>query len=222
LASLELRGWTTQKPLEISRDGKYAVRIITEENTRNICEAACKLALKRKKAGGKGKVTIAAKYNNLPQTDGLFRRIAEDTVMKYQSLTFQQLIIDNFLHRIVMNPQQFDIVVMPNEYGDILSDGGAALIGGLGLAPSACIGDDYAYFEPVHGSAPDIAGKNIINPTAAILSAALMLDYLGFEKEKERLENAVYTVYAEEKYLTIDQGGKSSTTEFCQAVKANL
>lgn len=111
---------------------------------------------------------------------------------------------------------------VPNEHGDVLADGAAALIGGLGLAPSACIGRDYAYFEPVHGTAPDIAGMNIINPTAMILSAKWMLDYLGFEDAAGRLEKAVYAVYAEGEYLTPDQGGSSSTTDFCAAVQAGL
>jgi 3-isopropylmalate dehydrogenase len=222
LSSIKLIGLSTKQPLDTSMKGKFAVRIITEENTRNICEAACKLALKRKSRGGKGLVTVADKYNNLPQTGGLFCKIAEETVARYPSLTFQQLIIDNCFHQLVLNPQQFDVIILPNELGDVFTDGAAALIGGLGLAPSAVIGKDYAYFEPIHGTAPDIAGKDIINPTATILSAVMMLEYLGFEKDAERLEKAVYAVYSDGKYLTRDQGGQASTTEFCLAVKAKL
>jgi 3-isopropylmalate dehydrogenase len=113
-------------------------------------------------------------------------------------------------------------VVLPNESGDAFSDGAAGLVGGLGLAPSACFGKDYAYFEPVHGTAPDLMGKNIINPTAMLLSTKWMLEYLGFEEAAQRLEKAVYEVYEEGKYLTPDQGGISSTTEFCKAVKNKL
>ena len=120
------------------------------------------------------------------------------------------------------NPQQFDVAVMPNLYGDILSDMAGGLVGGLGLAPSGCYGDDYAYFEPVHGTAPDIAGKHIINPTATILSAAMMLDYLGFKPEAERIEKAVQKVYAEGRTLPRDQGGSATTDQFAAAVKDNL
>jgi len=165
---------------------------------------------------------VACKHNMLWQSDGLFRRIVEETVNQYPELAFEQVIIDNFAQQMVINPHQFDVVVMPNEHGDVMADGAAGLVGGLGLAPSACIGDDYAYFEPVHGTAPDIAGRHIINPTAMLLSAAWMLDYLDFVPAAERLENAVYAVYAEGKHLTRDQGGSSSTLEFCEAVKAKL
>ncbi len=123
---------------------------------------------------------------------------------------------------MVINPHQFDVVVMPNESGDAFSDGAAGLVGGLGLAPSACFGDHYAYFEPVHGTAPDLAGRNIINPTAMLLSAKWMLDYLGFEEGARRLERAVYGIYEEGKCLTPDQGGSCSTTQFCEAVQKRL
>ena len=223
LAPLEVRGTgLTRDVLDTSVKGKYAIRIITEKNTKDICEVACQEALKRKVKGKKGKVTVAAKYTVLTQTDGLFRQIAEETVKKYPELTFQQLHIDNFAQQIVLNPQQFDVVVMPNEYGDVQGDAAAGLIGGLGVVPSACIGKDYAYFEPIHGSAPDIAGKNIINPTAMILSAAMMLSYLGFENEAARLEDAVRLVYDEGKHLTADMGGTANTLEFCEAVKSRV
>ena len=109
-------------------------------------------------------------------------------------------------------------MVLPNLYGDILSDAAAGLVGGLGMAASGCYGDDYAYFESAHGSAPDIAGRNIINPTATLLSAAMMLEHLGFEPAARRLESAIARVYAEGKVLTPDQGGSARTTEFCDAV----
>ena len=123
---------------------------------------------------------------------------------------------------MITHPEDLGVVVMPNLYGDIMSDGAAGLIGGLGLAPSGCYGDDYAYFESAHGSAPDIAGKNIINPTATLLSAAMMLDYLEFPKAAQRIKRAVEQVYQQGKVLTPDQGGTGTTTEFCTAVSALL
>jgi isocitrate/isopropylmalate dehydrogenase len=117
-------------------------------------------------------------------------------------------------------PEDFDVVVMPNLYGDVLSDAAAGLVGGLGLAPSGCYGDDYAYFESAHGTAPDIAGRNVINPTASLLSAVMMLGHLGFADAAERLDSALSRVYAEGRVLTPDQGGSASTTEFCEAVAA--
>jgi isocitrate/isopropylmalate dehydrogenase len=213
----------TLQVLDTSKKGKFAVRVITEENTRNIARAGCELALKRQASGrGRGKVTVVAKYNVLAQSDGMFRQIVEETVEQYPSLTFDQLLGDNFCQQMVINPQQFDVVIMPNESGDAFSDGAAGLVGGLGLAPSACIGDAYAYFEPVHGTAPDLAGKNVINPTAMLLSAKWMLDYLGLEGAAARLEQAVYRVYADGKLLTADQGGSASTTQFCRAVQDKL
>jgi len=222
LEPLKLTDPITGQVLDTSKKGKFAVRVITEENTRNVAKAACDLAGKRKAKGGKGKVTVASKYNMLFQSDGLFRQIVEETVRQYPELTFDQQVIDNFCQQMIIHPQQFDVVVMPNEHGDVMADGAAALVGGLGLAPSACFGKDYAYFEPVHGTAPDLMGKNIVNPTAMILSAKWMLEYLGLADAGQRLERAVYGVYEEGKYLTPDQGGSSSTTQFCQAVKGRL
>jgi isocitrate/isopropylmalate dehydrogenase len=222
LEPLKLTDPMTLQILDTSKKGKFAVRVITEENTRNIARAGCELARKRRVKGGKGKVTVVAKYNVLVQSDGLFRQIVEETVRQYPELTFDQLLGDNFCQQMVINPHQFDVVVIPNESGDAFSDGAAGLVGGLGLAPSACFGDNYAYFEPVHGTAPDLVGKNVINPTAMLLSAKWMLDYLGFEEAGEQLEKAVYQVYAEGKHLTPDQGGTASTTRFCEAVQKNL
>lgn len=222
LASLKLHNDMLDVDLDTTAAGKFAVKITTEKKTRAICEAACHLALKRKSAGGRGKVTVASKYNVLTQSDELFRRIAEETVAAYPQLSFQQLIIDNFAQQMIINPHQFDVVVMSNENGDVQADGAAALIGGLGIAPNACIGEDYAYFGSVHGTAPDIVGMDIINPTAMLLACAMMLEHLGFAEAASRLESAVYGVYREGKYLTRDQGGRAGTSRFCEAVKANL
>jgi len=222
LAPLTITDRMTGGILDTSMEGKFAIRIITEKNTRNIARAGCGLALKRKAAGGRGKVTAACKYNMLVQSDGLFRQIVEDTVKQYPELIFDQVIIDNFAQQMIINPHQYDVVIMPNEHGDVMADGAAGLVGGLGLAPSACIGEDYAYFEPVHGTAPDLMGKNIVNPTAMILSAVWMLEYLGFDGEADRLEKAVYGVYEEGESLTPDMGGSATTTRFCEAVASRL
>ena len=222
LAPLNLTNSMLGVALSTTAKGKFAVKVTTEEETRDICQIACQLALKRKARGGWGKVTVSSKYNVLTQVDELFRRIAEETVSQYPELTFSQLLIDNCAQQLIINPQQFDVLVMSNQHGDILGDAAGALIGGLGVVPGACIGKDYAYFGPVHGTAPDIAGMNIINPTAMLLSTCLMLEYLGSEDKAHQLEEAVYKVYQEGRYLTCDHGGKSSTTEFCEAVKANL
>lgn len=222
LAPLKLHNDMLDADLDATAKGKFAVKITTEEITRDICRMACELAMRRKARGGRGKVTVSSKYNLLRKSDEMFRRIAEETVKQYPGLAFGQLIIDNFAQQLVINPQQFDVVVMCNEHGDILADAAAGLIGGLGLAANSCIGKDYAYFGSVHGTAPDIAGKNIINPTAMILACAMLLEHLNYGKEAARLEATVYKVYQEGKHLTPDQGGKATTKELCQAVEANL
>jgi isocitrate/isopropylmalate dehydrogenase len=218
LEPLHLHSRILRGPLDTSASGIYAIKVITERATRRVAEFACQLALKRKRAGGKGKVTCTSKYNMLQESDGLFRRLVEETVAKHPELRYEQFIVDDFARRIVQSPYDLDVVVAPNLYGDILSDAAAGTIGGLGVAPSGCYGDGYAYFESVHGTAPDIMGLGIINPTASILSAAMMLDYLGLETEAKRLEEAVRKVYAEGRALTVDQGGKAKTKEFASAL----
>lgn len=222
LAPLKLKNDMLGITLDTTAKGKFAVKVNTEAITRDICRVACELAMKRKARGWPGKVTVSSKYNLLTQSDEMFRRIAEETVGEYPELTFDQLIIDNCAQQLVINPQQFDVVVMDNEHGDILADEAAALVGGLGLAPNACVGKEFAYFGSVHGTAPDIMGKNLINPTAMLLCGSMLLEHLGYEKEAAHLEAAVYKVYQDGKYLTRDQGGNASTTQFCEAVKANL
>jgi isocitrate/isopropylmalate dehydrogenase len=223
LAPLHPRRVRDNAPIDTSAAGAFAVKIITENGSRRIARFACELALRRREAGGTGKVTCSSKYNVLPRTDGLFRRTVEAVVRdEYPGLAYEQFIVDDFARRIVAAPYDLDVVVLPNLYGDILSDEAAGVIGGLGLAPSGCYGDRYAYFESVHGSAPDIAGKHIINPTATILSAVLMLEYLGYADEARRLDAAVSLVYAEGHCLTPDQGGTATTEQFCAAIDAHL
>ena len=206
------------RPAAEAAPGRYAVKVITEAGTRRVTEFACRLAERRQNEGHPGKVTVGTKHNMLYQSDGFFRQVAEAIIAEHTTLTFESLIIDDLARRLVADPQSLDVIVLPNLYGDILSDEAAALIGGLGLAASGCYGDDYAYFESAGGSAPDIAEKNIINPTATLLSAAMMLEYLGFEAEAKRLADAIAAVYREGTCLTPDQGGAAKTTEFCQAV----
>jgi isocitrate dehydrogenase (NAD+) len=132
------------------------------------------------------------------------------------------MIVDNACMQLVLNPQQFDILLLPNLYGDLLSDLAAGLVGGLGLVPSGNLGDDAGLFEAVHGTAPDIAGKGVANPTALLLSGVMMLDYLGDPATARNIETAVHTVYREGKYLTRDLGGTTSTSEFTNAVISTL
>ena len=196
--------------------GRYAIKAITEKGSERIIRHAFELASKR---AGKKKVTLTSKYNMLSHSDGLFREIGQSIASDYPEIEFETFIIDDFLCRMISDPHALDVVVMPNLYGDIMSDGAAGLIGGLGLAPSGCYGDDYAYFESAHGTAPDIAGQNIINPTATILSACMMLEYLSFEEAAIKLKSSLSQIYGEGNLLTKDQGGSATTTQFCDAIK---
>ena len=206
-------------PLSELSPGKYAIKAITEAGSERVIRFAFELARKR---NSKKRVTVTCKYNMLSTSDGLFLEIANDIAKEYPDIEYDHFIIDDFLCRMITKPQHFDVIVMPNLYGDIMSDGAAGLIGGLGLAPSGCFGEDYAYFESAHGSAPDIAGKNVINPTATLLSAAMLLDHLSFEHEAARLVDAVRCVYEAAESLTPDQGGSGTTTGFCEAITERL
>jgi isocitrate/isopropylmalate dehydrogenase len=222
LAPLKPYSKILRADLNTSERGKYAIKVITERNTRNIAHFACKLTLRRKTEGYPGKLTCTSKYNMLRESDGFFRQIVEEVAAGYPEIKYEQFIVDDFARRIVQDSHSLDVVVMPNLYGDILSDAAAGTIGGLGVAPSGCYGDDYAYFESVHGTAPDIKGMGIINPTATMLSAVMMLDYLGMSAQSKRFENAIRKVYAEGKAITPDQGGSAKTADFTRAVIANL
>ncbi len=198
--------------------GKYAIKAITEKGASRVIRFAFEMANRRPAK----KLTVTCKYNMLSTSDGLFRKIAREMAKDYPEVELTTYIVDDFLCRMIAKPEELDVVVMPNLYGDIMSDGAAGMVGGLGLAPSGCYGDDYAYFESAHGTAPDIAGQHIINPTATLLSAAMMLEYLGFAADATRLREAIAKVYAAGKTLTPDQGGNSKTFEFINAVEANL
>jgi isocitrate/isopropylmalate dehydrogenase len=222
LAPLDLTSPTARaKPHEMG-PGRYALKAITEAGSARVIRFAFELARRRKAAGHPGRLTASAKWNMLPQTDGLFIEVARRIAPDYPEIGFETLIVDDFAHRLVLRPQRFDVVVLPNLYGDILSDAAAGLAGGLGLAPSGCYGADYAYFESAHGTAPDIAGQGIINPTASLLSGAMMLEHLGFAQAGASLRGAIDAVYAAGRTLTPDQGGRATTREFSQAVYAAL
>src|SRR5919109_2692804 len=199
--------------------GRFAVKIVTPAGVERIARFAVELARRRQARGKPGKVTCVTKSNVLPKSDGLFQAVSE-RVVREAGLAFEHFHVDDAARRLLRFPKAMDVVLCMNLYGDILSDLAAETVGGLGLAPSGCFGDGWAYFESVHGSAPDIAGQGIANPTATILSAALMLDHMGFAAEAERLQGAVGRVYRDGKTLTPDQGGGAKTRDMAQAVLA--
>jgi 3-isopropylmalate dehydrogenase len=201
-------------------EGRFAVKVVTPAGAERIARFACRLARGRRARGKPGKVTCVTKSNVLHRSDGLFRETAERVVREAGDLEFEHFYVDDAARRLVRFPRSMDVVLCMNLYGDILSDLGAETVGGLGLAPSGCYGDGWAYFESVHGSAPDIAGRGIANPTATILSAALMLEHMGLATEAARLEAAVARVYRDGTGLTQDQGGSSTTREMAQVVLA--
>jgi len=147
---------------------------------------------KRKAAGHPGRVTSGTKHNMLPRSDGLFREQVEAVAGEFPDIELETPIIDDLAHRLVARPHDLDVVLLPNQYGDILSDAAGALVGGLGLAASGCYGDDYAYFESAHGTAPDIAGQGIANPIAQIRSLAMLLRYsLGHPEASRAIKSAI-------------------------------
>ncbi len=184
----------------IRPDSGISIKPISITASENIVRYAFEYAKKH----GRSKVTAAHKANIMKHSDGLFLATARKVAEEYKDIEFNDNIIDAFCMNLVMDPSQFDVIVFPNLYGDIASDLCAGLVGGLGIAPGANIGPDYAIFEAVHGSAPDIAGKDVCNPTAEILSAAMMLDHLGELDTAQRIRDAVRKVYADGKLLTAD------------------
>lgn len=223
LAPLGLVSPTARRPLAELGAGRFAIKAITEAGSDRVARFAFELARRRASARGRpGRVTCGTKHNMLPRSDGLFRERCQRMATAYLDVAFESYIVDDLARRLVAEPHALDVVVLPNQYGDILSDAAAGLVGGLGLAPSGCYGERYAYFESAHGSAPDIAGQGIINPTATLLSGAMLLDYLGLDAEAARLEAAIDAVYADGQHLTPDQGGRASTSEFCTAVAKRL
>ncbi|MBK8067786.1 MAG: isocitrate dehydrogenase [Rhodanobacteraceae bacterium] len=204
----------------LSADGETAQSLIqvTRRSSERIARYACDLAVRT----GRKRVTIVHKANILKTTSGLFLKTARAVAADYPGLSFNEMIVDNACMQLVMNPHQFDVIVTTNLFGDILSDLCAGLVGGLGLAPGANIGTDAAIFEAVHGSAPDIAGKGIANPTALLLAAAMMLDHLGLLDAAQRLRVAIRATLEAKDRLTADLGGSASTSVYADALVARL
>lgn len=195
-----------------------AVKIITEYASRRIAKSAFEYAVKH----GRKKVTVVHKANILKITDGLFLKTAVETAKDYPMIEFQDIILDNMCMQLVTNPRQYDVILTMNLYGDILSDLCAGLVGGLGVVPGANIGGDMAIFEAVHGSAPDISGLSLANPTALILSGAMMLDYLGETQAAGIIRKAVRKTIQNRNVLTADLGGTASTDEFTDEIINNI
>lgn len=196
----------------------HAIKKITRKASERIIRSAFEYA----KDNGRHKVTCVHKANILKQSDGLFLKIFNEIKEEYKDIEADSLIVDATCMKLVMNPEQFDIMVMPNLYGDIVSDLCSGLIGGLGLLPSCNKNDGYAIFEAVHGSAPDIAGQGIANPTALLFSACMMLEHLGFNEESKKIREAVDDVLSNTDIRTKDLGGTATTREYTDAIIERL
>jgi isocitrate dehydrogenase (NAD+) len=195
-----------------------SLKIITRHASTKIARAAFEYARRAQRR----KVTAIHKANIMKLSDGLFLKCCREVAAEFTDIAYNELIVDNACMQLVMRPETFDLLVLPNLYGDIISDLTAGLVGGLGIVPGANIGDHHAIFEAVHGTAPDIAGKGLANPTALMQSAVLMLAHMGEGGASARLQNAIYQVYAEGRHLTGDVGGQASTSEFTDAVIGHL
>ena len=199
-------------------DGAIAKRIITKNAEKRIIDYAFKYAMQNNKS----KVTAVHKANVLKKTDGLFKEIFYDVAKDYPEIATEDFYVDATAMYLITQPESFEVIVTTNLFGDILSDEGAGLVGGLGLIPSANIGEDNALFEPVHGSAPDIAGQNKANPIAMILSAVMMLRYLGENNAADKIDESILKVLTDANALTGDLGGSSTTTELANEIIKNL
>ncbi len=201
---------------KVREDSGISIKPISVSATERIVRFAFRYAL----ANGRKKLTAVHKANIMKHTDGLFldtaRRVAEEFAS--ETIEFEDRIVDNMCMQLVQKPELYDVMVLPNLYGDIVSDLCAGLVGGLGIAPGANIGDEIAVFEPVHGSAPRYAGQNKVNPTAIILSAVLMLRHVGEREAAERLQSAVASVIGEGKAVTYDLGGSAGTREMAEGI----
>ena len=195
-----------------------SLKIVTER----ACQRISEFAYRHARAHGRRKVTVLHKANIMKLTDGMFLDVARKVSRRYPEVETQEAIVDACCMGLVRDPSRYDVLLMDNLYGDILSDLTAGLVGGLGVVPGANIGDECAVFEAVHGSAPDIAGKGVANPTALILSAAMMLQYVGERDAARRIESAVEKVYATTDVRTPDLDGSASTEAFTAAVIAAL
>lgn len=203
---------------EYTPEGAIAKRIITRVAEERIIRYAFEYA----KENNKSKVTAVHKANVLKKTDGLFKEIFYEVAKDYPDIETEDFYVDATAMYLITNPQNFEVIVTTNLFGDILSDEGAGIVGGLGLLPSANIGEEGALFEPVHGSAPDIAGQKKANPTAMLLSAVMMLRYLGENEAADKLDAAILKVLTEGETITCDLGGSANTFEMAEAIKENL
>src|SRR5262249_52256139 len=195
-----------------------SLKIITEKASTRIARFAFEYARRH----GRKKIHAIHKANIMKLSDGLFLRSVRTVAAQFPAIEYKELIVDNACMQMVMDPLQFDVLLLPNLYGDVMSDLAAGLVGGLGVVPSANIGDECAMFEAVHGTAPDIAGKGLANPTALLMSAILMLDHLGEIAAAKKIEAALLKTYRDAKCITRDVGGKASTDQFADAVIAAL
>ncbi len=203
----------------VGRDAAESIKIITREASERIARFAFDYAV----ANGRRKVTAVHKANIMKLTDGLFLESCQAVAADYEGrVEFEDRIVDNLCMQLVQKPELYDVLVLPNLYGDIISHLAAGLVGGLGVAPGANIGTEVAVFEAVHGSAPKYASLDKANPTALILSGALMLRHLGYLAEAERVEGAVREVIAEGRTVTYDLGGTAGTAAFADATIARL
>ncbi len=203
---------------EVVNDVVTSLKVITRRASLRIAEAAFTYA----RRFNRKKVTSVHKANIMKLSDGLFLRCCREVAAAYPEIKYNELIVDNAAMQLVTKPEQFDVLTMPNLYGDIMSDLAAGLVGGLGVVPGANIGEDHAVFEAVHGSAPDIAGRGIANPTALLLSSVMMLRHMLEVPAADRLQDAIEGVYRDAKHLTGDVGGSSTTSQFADAVIAKL
>ena len=202
---------------KINDDTMHSIKVITREASERICRFAFDYATRNNRK----EVTCVTKANIMKLSDGLFLDSYRKIAQEYPQIKQREILVDNLCMQLVQNPSQFDVLVLPNLYGDIVSDLAAGLIGGLGVAQGADIGKDCAVFEPVHGSAPDIKGQNKANPTALLLSACEMLRYIGETNHAYKIEKALFKTL-ENNIKTADLGGNTSTTDFTKAIISNL
>jgi len=195
-----------------------SIKIITEKASTRIAHFAFEYAMRH----GRKKIHAIHKANIMKLSDGLFLKSIRTVAEKYPAIEYKELIVDNACMQMVLKPEQYDVLLLPNLYGDVMSDLAAGLVGGLGVVPSGNIGDQAAMFEAVHGTAPDIAGKGLANPTALLMSSVMMLDHLGELPAARRIQSALEKVYREAKHTTHDVGGKAGTAEFTDAVISAL
>lgn len=203
---------------QISDNEAHSIKIITRDKSERIIRAAFDYAQAQKRK----KVSVVTKANIMKLTDGLFLDVARDVAKAYPDIEMEEILVDNTAMQMVMHPERFDVLVTENLYGDILSDLGAGLVGGLGLMPGVNKGKDIAIYESIHGSAPDIAGQNLANPIAMLLTLCLMLDDIGEDAKAKMIRDAIYKTLSDNANYTRDLGGSATTKEITQAIIDNL